>query len=139
MAPKAAAKKISISLSYIVYASPDKVFDALTKAAIIEEWCDGGGSIDLKKDGKVSLFGGWVTGKVVEYNKRSRALTFTWKPSEWDKKTLPSLVIYNLKEHPAGTEVLLEHSGFPNQEEADKHLDGWTDYVFEPLNDYFIP
>ena len=136
---KSVKKAITISVSYVIYAKPSDVFDALTKATIIEKWCDGGGSVELKEKGKVELFGGWVKGSVIEFSKKEKSLRYTWKPSEWDKKSDESVVQYFLKTHPAGTEVLIEHSGFPNQTEADKHLSGWTDYVFEPLNDYFVP
>ena len=134
---KSSPKKFSISLSYLVYAPPEKVFDALTNEGIIGQWCDGGGKVEHDIDGEVELFDGWVKGKVVSFDKRKKKLSYTWKPAEWDKKTAPSLVEYELKSHAVGTEVLLEHSGFPSREEADKHLNGWTDYVFEPLNDYF--
>ncbi|MBK9318518.1 MAG: hypothetical protein IPM91_06620 [Bacteroidetes bacterium] len=39
--------------------------------------------------------------------------------------------------HAAGTDVVLIHTDFPSQEEADKHGNGWIDYVFDPMNDYF--
>ncbi len=131
------SKTFSISMAYIIYATPEKVFDALTQEGIISQWCDGGGKVDLKIDGEVELFDGWVKGKVVSFDKKKKKLSYTWKPSEWDKKTTPSLVEYELKSHSAGTEVILNHSGFPSPEEATKHENGWTDYVFEPLNDYF--
>lgn len=131
-------KKFSISTSYILYATPAKVFDALTKEGMIGQWCDGGGKVESKVDGEVVLFGGWVKGKVVMIDTRGKKLTHTWKPSEWDKNTAPSLVEYTLKPHAAGTEIHIEHTGFPSQTEADKHLSGWTDFVFEPLNDFLI-
>ncbi len=134
---KTSPKKFSISMSFVIYASPEKVFDALTIEGLIGQWCDGGGKVKLEVDGEVELFDGWVKGKVVTFDKRKTKLAYTWKPSEWDKRTAASLVEYEFKSHSAGTEVLLQHSGFPSREEADKHLNGWTDYVFEPLNDFF--
>jgi uncharacterized protein YndB with AHSA1/START domain len=137
MLSKAKTRNISITTSYVMYASPAKVFDALTKEGIIGEWCDGGGKVEPEIDGDVAMFGDWIKGKVVTYDQRNKKLSYTWKPSEWDKKTAPSLVEYTIKPHPAGSELTVVHSGFPSQEEADKHYNGWTDYVFEPLNDYF--
>lgn len=130
-------KVFAISLSHIVYAEPQKVFDALTQEGKIGEWCDGGGKVDPEIDGNFEMFEGWVKGKVLKYNSKKKELSYTWKPSEWDKKTAPSIVNYTFNKHPAGTELLIEHSNFPSQEEADKHLNGWTDFVLEPLNDYF--
>ena len=94
--------------------------------------------MEHKVDGDVELFDGWVKGKVVVFDSRGKKLAYTWKPSEWSAKTAPSLVEITLKPHQAGTEILIHHSGFPSQTEADNHLNGWTDYVFEPLNDFLI-
>jgi uncharacterized protein YndB with AHSA1/START domain len=131
------AKKFSISISYVLYASPEKVFEALTREGIIGQWCDGGGKVENEVDGAIEMFDGWVKGKVLKFSANKKLLSYTWKPSEWDKKTAPSIVTYTFKEHAAGTELLIEHTNFPSQEEADKHLNGWTDFVLEPLNDYF--
>ena len=134
---KSTSRNFAVSVSYVIYATPDKVFDALTNEGIIGQWCDGGGKVAHEVDGDIELFDGWVKGKVVTFDKKKKKLSYTWKPKEWDKKTAPSLVEYTFKTHAAGTEVTVEHSGFPSKEEADNHLRGWTDYVFEPLNDYF--
>jgi uncharacterized protein YndB with AHSA1/START domain len=129
-------KTFSIKLKYVIYASPEKVFEALTKSSVINKWSGGTGKVSDKIDGDVEMFDGWVKGKVILF-KPGKKLSYTWKPSEWDKKTLPSLVTYTLSDHKAGTEILLEHTGFPTAEEAQKHKDGWINFVFEPLNDYF--
>jgi uncharacterized protein YndB with AHSA1/START domain len=134
---KKADPTFTVSISYVVYSTPAKVFDALTQESQIAQWCDGGGHVDAEIDGTMELFGGWVKGTVVEFNKRSRKLSYTWRPTEWDKKVPHSLVSYSFNQHPAGTEILVEHSGFPSQVEADKHRSGWVDHVFEPLNDFF--
>ncbi|MEO5571737.1 MAG: SRPBCC domain-containing protein [Bacteroidia bacterium] len=129
-------KKFSFKLKYIVYATPEIVFDALTKTSIIKKWSDAKGKVSEKEGGEFELFDEWVTGKVLIYNP-GKKLSYSWKPSEWDKKTVPSMVTYTFNPHKAGTEIILEHTDFPSLEESNKHKDGWIDFVFEPLNDYF--
>ncbi|MBK8415181.1 MAG: SRPBCC domain-containing protein [Bacteroidetes bacterium] len=131
-------KTFALSMKYIIYASPEKLFETLTKESLISEWCDGGGKMEPKVDGNFELFDGWVKGKVVVFDPKKKVLSYTWKPGEWDKKTANSVVTWQIKPNSAGSEIQLDHTGFPSQEEADKHYDGWIDYVFEPLNDYFI-
>lgn len=131
-------KKFSITTSYILYAPPAKVFDALTQEGVIGQWCDGGGKVAAEIGGPVELFGDWVKGTVVAFDSRNKKLAYTWKPTEWTAKTEPSLVEFTFMPHEAGTELKVFHSGFPTQEEATKHLSGWTDFVFEPLNDFLI-
>jgi uncharacterized protein YndB with AHSA1/START domain len=139
MTAKAAKPRtFSVSVTYILYGTPAKVFAALTDEGIIGQWCDGGGKVEHKVDGDVEMFGGWVKGKVLEFDARNKKLSFTWKPKEWDPKTPPSVVEFAFKTHAAGTEVTVTHSEFPSQTEANNHKSGWTDYVFEPLNDYLV-
>ncbi len=130
-------KAFPITLQYVLYADPLKVFDTLTVKEIISTWCDGGGKIDSVKDGDMEWFGGWATGKVLEFDRAQGLLSFTWRVTDWDKKTPDSFVRIQLKPHAAGTAVTLEHGGFSSKEESDKHASGWMDYVFEPLNDLF--
>ncbi len=135
-AVKTTDKNFAIKTTYVVYASPEKVFEALTDPGIISSWGGGLAIVENKIDGKFELFDGWVKGEVKEYDP-GKELSYTWKPEEWAKKVSPSLVNYKFKVHPAGTEVILEHTGLPSQEETDKHTSGWMDFIFEPLNEYF--
>lgn len=125
-----------ISLSYVVYASPSRVYDAMTRQEVLKQWIEGDVLFEYEEGGKVELFDKWVSGEVIMLEK-DKALTITWKPNTWPKKSKPSFVTLLLEEHPAGTEVTVEHSGFTNAEEATNHEKGWIDFYFEPLNDYF--
>ncbi|HOS49066.1 MAG TPA: SRPBCC domain-containing protein [Bacteroidia bacterium] len=131
------AVSYSFKTTYIVYATPEQVFEALTDSGIIAAWGGGLAVVENKIDGHFELFDGWVKGKVTEY-KPGQELGYTWKPEEWDKRTKPSVVSMKFKSHAAGTDVVLIHSDFPSQEEADKHGNGWIDYVLDPINDYFV-
>lgn len=122
--------------TFVVYASPDEVFEALTDPGIIAAWGGGLSVIEPKVGGHFELFDGWVKGEVTHFV-AGKELGYTWKPAEWDKRTKPSAVHMRLMPHAAGTDVVLAHTNFPSQEEADKHGNGWIDYVFDPMNDYF--
>jgi len=125
----------SFKTNYIVYAKPEEVFEALTDTGIIAAW--GGGMAVVGKVGEpFEMFDGWVKGEVSAYNP-GKELAYTWKPDEWHKNTQASVVQIHFMKHAAGTELLLDHSNFPDEEEASKHGNGWIDYVFDPLNDYF--
>ncbi|MBK8872619.1 MAG: SRPBCC domain-containing protein [Bacteroidetes bacterium] len=65
-------KTFALSMKYILYASPEKLFDALTKESLISEWCDGGGKMEPKVDGNFELFDGWVKGKVVVFDPKKK-------------------------------------------------------------------
>jgi uncharacterized protein YndB with AHSA1/START domain len=135
--PAVKEKNFEIMVTYILYASPDEVFDALTQESRISDWMDANVKLEPFKDGTIELFDGWMKGTILQFNKIKRELAYTWKPAEWSKKQPASKVVFSLKKHEAGTEIVVHHSDFPNKEESEKHRSGWVDHFFEPLNDYF--
>ena len=129
--------QIGFTMKWVVYATPEKVFDALTNAGKIEAWTHDDAAFNLSKNGEFKMFGDWVSGNVISFEK-GKSLSYTWKPVNWNKKAAPSTVNYLFMKHEAGCEVVLEHYGFPDLPESDNHYDGWATNVFEPLNDYFV-
>ncbi len=129
-------KKDEINLRYIIYGSPLDVFKALTDEEEIRKWSKAQGKLSQESGGVFEWFDGWVKGEVLEV-KAPSLLIFTWKPSEWDKNTSFSQVKLEINRHQAGSLVGVNHTGFPNETELEKHEAGWIDYVFEPLNEYF--
>jgi uncharacterized protein YndB with AHSA1/START domain len=130
-------KNFTFKTTYLVYANPDQVFEALTNSGIIAAWGGGLSVVEDRIGGVFELFDGWVKGEITAYQP-GKELGFTWKPEEWKKGIKPSLVHLTFKKDPAGTAIILDHTKFPNQEEATKHGNGWIDYVLDPLNDYFV-
>lgn len=132
-----AAKGFTTKVTYVIYAAPDKVFDALTQEGLIGEWCEDGGYVAPESGGEYRMFGNWVTGEVLQIDRKKLRFSHTWKPAEWEKKTPASVVAYTFNAHPAGTELHIEHTQLPSQKEAEQHSSGWIDFVLEPLNDFF--
>ncbi len=128
--------KGEISLRYILYATPEEVFQAFTDNVLIPLWSKAQGRIDIQPGGRFEWFDGWVQGEVQEV-RPPRLLIFTWKPSEWDKRVAHSLVRIEISPHQAGSLVEILHRGFSDPLEMEKHRDGWIDHVLEPLNEFF--
>ncbi len=116
--------------------TPQEVFEALTESRIIKRWSGQRGKVEPKIGGKAEMFDGWVKGRVLEWNP-PKLLSYTWKPQDWPEKSTESIVRYTFKKSAKGTIVALEHSGFPTDREAQSHKDGWHEFVFDPLKEYF--
>ncbi len=125
----------SFKLTRILKSTPHNVFAALTEKKFISQWCKSKGIVQPKVDGNFEMFDGWVKGKVLIYEP-GKELSYTWKPEDWEKEWKESIVKYNITIHGEGTVVELEHSGFPNKEETDKHKTGWDEHVFDPLSSF---
>lgn len=127
----------SITLTWIIYATPDEVFEALTNPELIKLWSNEDAVLDSKVNGDFEMFGGWVKGSVLVFEP-GKKLSYSWKPTDWNKKSDASTVTYLFEKDIAGTKLTLIHKGFPDIKQSENHKTGWVDNVFEPLNDYFV-
>jgi uncharacterized protein YndB with AHSA1/START domain len=125
-----------LSLEFYLSATPEKVMQLLTDAKLIRKWSGGEAVIENKEGGKFEMFDGWVSGTVLKTGKHE--LSYTWKTSEWPGDAKPSEVHYLLKADNGGTRVILHHNGFPDEDEMKSHRSGWTDYFFDPMEDYIM-
>jgi len=112
------------------------VMELLTDPVLIRKWSGGEAILEKKEGGRFEMFDGWVTGEVLKTN--ANELAYTWKTSEWPEDAKPTEVHYLLKEDEAGTKVILKHTGFPNEEEMKSHKSGWTDFFFDPMEDFML-
>ncbi len=117
-------------------AAPDQVFHALTDPKLIRTWSGQSGKVELKKNGKMELFDGWVKGKVLKYS-RGKVLEYTWLTEEWGSHIEESVVKFSFSPTSKGTKVSLRHVHLPNAREAQSHKGGWKEFVFDPLKEFF--
>jgi activator of HSP90 ATPase len=127
-------KKYALSLEFFVHAPPDEVMELLTNAEFIKDWSGGNALIEKKVGGAFMMFDGWVKGSILKIT--DNELWYTWKPSDWDAVTPASEVHYKLDPVEHGTEVKVEHTGFPNAEEMESHKKGWDEFFFGPMGEY---
>jgi uncharacterized protein YndB with AHSA1/START domain len=125
-----------LRLEFQLSASPETVMKLLTDATLIRKWSGNEAIVDNKEGGEFMMFDGWVTGTVLKTG--TNELAYTWKTTEWPDDVTPSEVHYLLQKHDGGTKVAVTHTGFPNEDEMKSHRSGWTDYFFDPLEDYIM-
>lgn len=125
-----------LELEFILSGRPRRVMQLLTDAALIRKWSGGEAIVENMAGGRFAMFDGWVTGKVTKIG--DRELAYTWKTTDWPEDAAPSEVHYLLKDDEAGTKITLKHTGLPNEEEMKSHKAGWTDYFFDPMEDFIL-
>jgi glutathione S-transferase len=125
-----------ISMNTSMSAAPSEVFDALTDSRKIRQWSGQRGKVEAKIGGTFEMFDGWVKGKVLSYHK-GKTISYTWHAADWDKEVNPSIVRLTLLPSKTGTKVSLKHSGLPDEKSRKEHIGGWTEFVFDPLKEFF--
>lgn len=105
---------------YFIRAPPARVFDAITNPKVLVQWLANRAELSARKGGRYLL--AWTdgpthTGEILEF-RPGKSIAFAW---EWPGVSLRGTV-FRLSVQPEGDGTLLvvEHTGFPKQEE-------WTD------------
>ncbi len=125
-----------LNLEFLLSGKPSRVMQLLTDPTLIRKWSGEEGVAEQKEGGKFEMFDGWVTGKVLKAT--DNELVVTWLPGDWAEGTQPSEVHFTLKPHLAGTQLILQHTGFTDEKERDSHRSGWADFYFDPMEDYML-
>ena len=128
------SKMKSITQTYVMNASPEKVFAALTDPDIIKTWSGAPAEMDAKAGTKFSMFGGHIVGSNLEVIP-GRKLVQSWASSDWDK---PSTVTFTLRPSAEGTTVDLQHDGVPDSALA-SISDGWNTSFLGQMQKMFAP
>jgi uncharacterized protein YndB with AHSA1/START domain len=89
--------------------------------------------IDAEPGGAFSLFGGYVTGRVLELQANALVVE-AWRSGSW-RPGAYSIATFQLAPHEAGTRLTFDHVGFPAGE-ARTLAQGWHENYWEPLAKY---
>jgi len=135
----------AIHQEVVFAASPARVYDALTvtdqfdrvvqlSAAMNSDMKKSLGAaptrIDAEPGGAFSLFGGYVTGRMLELVANTRIVQ-AWRAGSWDPGRY-SIATFALVQQGAGTRLVFDHTGFPDA--AAVHLaEGWHINYWVPL------
>jgi activator of HSP90 ATPase len=115
-------------------ASPDRIYLALTDATTFAAFSGAVADIAKEPGGAISLFGGYVTGRMIELV-ADRRVVQAWRGKTWEEG-LYSIARFELNAQGAATSrIVFDHTGFP---EADReHLDqGWHRMYWDPLRKF---
>lgn len=120
----------TINKKYLVNASVEDVWKALTDPKLIEQWSAAKAKMDDKKGSGFKLWNGDIFGKNIEVVKNKK-LVQEWYSGKWDK---PSIAEFTLLESNGKTNLNLVHTNVPDKE-VDDIDKGWDEYYLNPLKD----
>jgi len=128
---------LTVSLSRVIAAPRQRVFAACTQPEWLRQWLAPGDLVvtnveaDVRVGGRyrIAMEGGacgpdgcaTVAGAYTEVVPPER-LRFTWQLGDGSPETL---VTFELRDVPGGTELSILHQGFPDALQRDRHQHGW--------------
>ena len=117
---------------FIVPATPEELYLALTTEVTIRLWTGDVVEIDPREGGEFSLWDGSITGHFIELTPSSKII------QEWDfgNQEEPSIVTLKLHENKKGTSLEVNHINIPD-EAYDEIVAGWEEEYIASLVDFY--
>lgn len=120
---------LRIDQTYFIKASPERVWAALTDAALMAQWTGTTARYDARVGGAYALWDDYVRGEVVVYDPPKK-LAQTWQPDNWAIQD--SVVTFTLKKARGGTRLNLAHENV-QPEDYDGTANGWSEFYVGAL------
>ncbi len=122
-----------VERSIAVEASPATVWEILSQPERFSRWMEGVAAFELRDGSPFRVdfpsFGAVIAGEVAAVDAKAMHLAVTWgSESGPQAETVPAgstLVEFRVREHAAGCQVDLRHSGFSSDVASSEHDEGW--------------
>ena len=117
---------------YLIPATPDEVYLALTNPITIELWTGEAAEMSTEPGSEFSMWEGSILGKSPEFETGKKVVQqwyFDGQPEE-------SIVTIKLHTDKAGTSAELRHTNIPDSD-YDDMVDGWNDSYFGALISFY--
>lgn len=117
---------------YIVAASPEDIYKALTTEITIRLWTGDIVEIDPTEGGEFSMWDGAITGKFINLEPYAKIVQ-QWYFGEQEEN---SIVTIKLHEHKKGCSFEVNHTNIPD-EAFDDIVDGWNNTYMASLIEFY--
>jgi len=117
---------------YIVAASPEDIYKALTTEITIRLWTGDIVEIDPTEGGEFSMWDGAITGKFISLEPYAKIVQ-QWYFGEQEEN---SIVTIKLHEHKKGCSFEVNHTNIPD-EAFDDIVDGWNNTYMASLIEFY--
>ena len=128
-------KTTTIKQKTLIPATADEVYNAFIEAKKHSAFTGSKAICDPKIGGEFTAWDGYISGRNLELVK-GKKIVQEWSTTDWPDKFPPSRLELTFKEAKGGTEISMIHSNVP-VEQADDLAEGWNEYYWKPLKEYF--
>jgi len=119
----------------VIHALPEEVYEAFLDPKKHSEFTGSKATGKAKVGAEFTAWDGYISGKTVELEKGKRIVQ-EWVTTEWPEGYPPSRLELKFREMNGETELTMTHSDVP-VEQKEELEQGWTDFYWDPLKDYF--
>jgi len=127
--------KNGFTLTAIIPAKPSEIYKAWLSTKGHAAMTGSAAKVDGKVGGKFSAWDGYIFGTTLELTPNERILQ-AWRTTEFPEDAPDSRVEIIFEEAASGTKITLVHSNMP-EGQVDDYRQGWEDFYFKPMMEYF--
>ncbi|MBN8692094.1 MAG: SRPBCC domain-containing protein [Bacteroidetes bacterium] len=125
----------SLKMSVTLPVKAAKLYKAWLTSKEHAAFTGGAAKVSSKVGGKFTAWDGYISGKNTEL-KANKKIVQTWRTSEFPEDAPDSILEIDFEEKNGKTKLNLYHYNL-QKGDAKKYRDGWRDYYFEPMKQYF--
>ena len=125
----------TIKQTVVVPASPREVYEAYVDPKKHAKFTGSKATGKPVVGGKMTAWDGYIFGKYLELEDGKRIVQ-EWTTTDWAEGYPASKLELTFKKAPEGTEITMVNSNVP-KEQADEIADGWIEFYWNPLKEYF--
>ena len=123
------------TLSDVIPATPEQIYEAWLSTKGHSEMTGSPAKVEGPFKGKFTAWEGYISGKTLELKAYTRIIQ-AWRTTEFPEGSPDSRVEILLESVKGGTKVTIIQSNIP-EGQADDYKQGWQDFYFKPMKDYF--
>jgi len=127
--------KNGFTISAIIPATPSDIFKAWLSSKGHTAMTDSPAKVNGRVGGKFTAWDGYIFGSTLELTPNQRIVQ-AWRTSEFPDDAPDSRLEILLEEAADGTKVTITHTNMP-EDQVDSYKQGWEDFYFKPMREYF--
>jgi activator of HSP90 ATPase len=127
--------KNAFTLTEVIPAKASEIYKAWLSSEGHSAITGSPATVDGTIGGKFSAWDGYISGSTLGLTP-NRRIVQAWRTSEFPDDAVDSHVEIILEEMDSGTKVTLTHQDMP-PDQVDSYRQGWEDFYFKPMREYF--
>lgn len=124
-----------LTLEIVLPATPEEVYTAWMDSYEHSAFTGGEAEIDPAVGGTFTAWDGYITGTTLELESSTRIVQ-SWRTTEFPDNAPDSRIEVLLAAEGKACKLTLIHTEIPDGQAA-QYDQGWKEYYFEPMTDYF--
>lgn len=125
----------SIKLTKTFAVKPKVIYSAWLNSKEHSKMTGSKAKVNPKLDSDFSAWDGYITGKTTNL-KPNEKIVQKWRTTEFPEDASDSILEIELEETSDGTKLTMVHKNLP-EGQAENYKNGWIDYYFKPMEEYF--